>query len=79
MRFSFGDILPFLVIGLFWVLAFFFPRVEIGLMVGWSLFVTGGLIRSFMIVKDKSGNPVFLWCLFNIPTFVAGLIVWWRW
>lgn len=76
---SFGDILPFLIIATVLVLAFFQPHVGIGVLIAWLVFVTVGLVRSSILAKSKAGKPVFFWIVFNIPTLIGGLIVWWRW
>lgn len=77
--YSFRGILPFAAFFLVCYLAILWPRAMAVVMTLWVLFVTISLIRGAILNKGPAGSVAHLWLIFNVPTLVVGLIVWWSW
>ncbi len=75
-----GDWMPFIIIAIFALLAFPFPRFLAVVDVIWFLFVVIGMTRTTLksSPKERKGFGA-LWFAFNVPTAIIALIVWFRW
>ena len=79
MRISFGDVCSFLIVLLVFILAIAIPEIMALVALVWFVFVTTHLVYSGFATKSQVFQIILLWCIFNIPTVIMGLIVWWRW